>query len=57
MGEVKEYMDTFEEEMGTVTGPGIAGTGDDSSTVIVRKKKKMLKRMRDTIDYNKKRWS
>jgi len=54
MGEVKEYMDTFEEEMGTVTGPGIAGTGDDSSTVIVRKKKKMLKRMRDTIDYNKK---
>ena len=54
MGEVKEYMDTFEEEMGTVTGPGIAGTGDDSSTVLVRKKKKMLKRMKDTIDYNKK---
>jgi hypothetical protein len=54
MGEVKEYMQTFEEEMGTVTGPHIAGTGDDSSTVIVRKKKKMLKRMRDTMDYNKK---
>lgn len=42
-----------QEEMGTVTGTGIAGTGDDSSTVIVRKKK-MLKRMRDTIDYNRK---
>ena len=27
------------EEMGTVTGPHIAGTGDDSSTVVVRKKK------------------
>ena len=43
-----------QEDMGTVTGPHIAGTGDDSSTVIVRKKKKMLKRMRDTMDYNKK---
>ena len=43
-----------QEDMGTVTGPHIAGTGDDSSTVLVRKKKKMLKRMKDTIDYNKK---
>ena len=25
--------------MGTVTGPHIAGTGDDSSVVVVRKKK------------------
>ena len=32
------------EEMGTVTGPHIAGTGDDSSTVKVRKKKKVRRR-------------
>jgi|TARA_B110001454_G_scaffold35602_1_gene35099 hypothetical protein len=32
------------EDMGTVTGPHIAGTGDDSSTVKVRKKKKVYKR-------------
>ena len=42
------------EEMGTTTGTHIAGTGDDSSTVIVRKKKKILKRIKDMIDYNKK---
>ena len=42
------------EEMGTTTGAHIAGTGDDSSTVIVRKKKKILKRIKDMIDYNKK---
>ena len=53
---LKEWLKAAEvqEDMGTVTGPHIAGTGDDSSTVIVRKKKKMLKRMKDTIDYNKK---
>jgi len=54
MSEVKEYMNTFEEEMGTVTGTGIAGTGDDSSTVVVRKKKRVLKRIRDMADYNRK---
>ena len=32
------------EEMGTVTGPHLAGTGDDSDTVIVKKKKKVYKR-------------
>jgi hypothetical protein len=32
------------EDMGTVTGPAIAGTGDDSDTVIVKKKKKVYKR-------------
>ena len=32
------------EDMGTVTGPHIAGTGDDSDTVIVKKKKKVYKR-------------
>ena len=32
------------EEMGTVTGPHIAGTGDDSDTVVVKKKKKVYKR-------------
>ena len=53
-GDVEKYMDSFEEEMGTVTGPHIAGTGDDSSTVLVRKKKRVLKRIKDTIDYNKK---
>ncbi len=42
------------EEMGTVTGPHIAGTGDDSSTVLVRKKKRVMKRIKDTIDYNRK---
>ena len=53
---IKKYgkKEDTQEDMGTVTGPHIAGTGDDSSTVIVRKKKKMLKRMKDTIDYNKK---
>ena len=35
----KQWKDEVEEDMGTVTGPHIAGTGDDSSTVIVRKKK------------------
>jgi|TARA_B110000285_G_scaffold224985_1_gene282563 hypothetical protein len=52
---LKEWLKAAEvqEDMGTVTGPHIAGTGDDSSTVIV-KKKRMLKRMRDTINYNKK---
>lgn len=54
LGEVKEYMTKFEEEMGTTTGAHIAGTGDDSSTVIVRKKKRILKRIKDTRDYNKK---
>ena len=33
-----------QEDMGTVTGPHIAGTGDDSSTVKVRKKKKVRRR-------------
>jgi len=47
-------MTKFEEEMGTTTGAHIAGTGDDSSTVIVRKKKRILKRIKDTRDYNKK---
>ena len=54
MSEVKEYMTKFEEEMGTTTGAHIAGTGDDSSTVLVRKKKRILKRIKDTADYNKK---
>ena len=54
MGEVKEYMTSFEEEMGTTTGAHIAGTGDDSSTVIVKKKKRIMKRIKDTANYNKK---
>jgi len=33
------------EDMGTVTGPHIAGTGDDSSTVLVKKKKKQKKKL------------
>jgi hypothetical protein len=49
------------EDMGTVTGPHIAGTGDDSSTVKVRKRKKVRRRktesrmspsMRDWEDRN-----
>jgi len=55
----------FKEDMGTVTGPHIAGTGDDSSTVKVRKRKKVRRRktesksnrmspsMRDWEDRNK----
>ena len=35
------------EDMGTVTGPAIAGTGDDSSTVVVKKRKKVLRRIQD----------
>jgi hypothetical protein len=43
------------KEMGTVTGPQIAGTGDDSSTVVVRKKKqarvqtRQSKKLKDRI--------
>ncbi len=36
------------EDMGTVTGPHIAGTGDDSSTVKVRKKKKVRRRKEES---------
>ena len=39
--------------MGTVTGPHIAGTGDDSSVVVVRKRKK--KSAKDLYNYIKKR--
>ena len=42
------------EDMGTTTGTHIAGTGDDSSTVLVKKKKRILKRIKDTANYNKK---
>ena len=42
------------EDMGTTTGAHIAGTGDDSSTVLVKKKKRILKRIKDTANYNKK---
>ena len=30
------------EDIANVTGPNVAGTGDDSSVVVVRKKKKTL---------------
>ena len=36
---------SFGEDMGTVTGTHIAGTGDDSSTVLVKKKKKQKKKL------------
>jgi len=52
MSEVQDFLQS--EEMGTVTGPHIAGTGDDSSTVVVKKRKKVLKRIKDMIDYNRK---
>ena len=45
--------DIENEEMGTVTGPHIAGTGDDSSVVVVRKRKK--KSAKDLYNYIKKR--
>ena len=35
-----KLLTSFGEDMGTVTGTHIAGTGDDSSTVLVKKKKK-----------------
>jgi len=49
--EKRAIASTRNEDMGTVTGPAIAGTGDDSSTVVVRKKKlkdrvKMMARRR-----------
>ena len=43
------------EDMGTVTGPAIAGTGDDSDTVVVRKKQKVMRRKR--LLKSIKRWS
>ena len=36
---------SFSEDIGTVTGTHIAGTGDDSSTVLVKKKKKQKKKL------------
>ena len=53
---LKEWLKAAEvqEDMGTVTGPHIAGTGDDSSTVLVKKKKRIMKRIKDTANYNKK---
>tara|TARA_B100001057_G_scaffold442383_1_gene477709 strand:- start:598 stop:990 length:393 start_codon:yes stop_codon:yes gene_type:complete len=46
-------LSEIDEDMGTVTGPHIAGTGDDSSVVVVRKKKK--KSAKDLYNYIKKR--
>jgi len=45
--EKKAIAATKNEDMGTVTGPAIAGTGDDSSTVVVKKRKKILRRIQD----------
>ena len=45
--EKKAIAATRNEDMGTVTGPAIAGTGDDSSTVVVKKRKKILRRIQD----------
>ena len=44
-----------EEDIGSVTGPHIAGTGDDSDTVVVKRKQKIHKRqlLKDLI----KKWS
>ena len=39
------------EDMGTVTGPHIAGTGDDSSTVKVRKRKKVRRRKTESKSF------
>ena len=36
---------SFSEDIGTVTGTHIAGTGDDSSTVLVKNKKKQKKKL------------
>ena len=36
---------SFSEDIGTFTGTHIAGTGDDSSTVLVKKKKKQKKKL------------
>jgi len=51
--EKKAIAATKNEDMGTVTGPAIAGTGDDSSTVVVKKRKKILRRIQDMA---RKRW-
>ena len=45
--EKKAIAATKNEDMGTVTGPAIAGTRDDSSTVVVKKRKKILRRIQD----------
>jgi len=46
MSEVQDFLQS--EEMGTTTGAHIAGTGDDSSTVVVRKKKQAQIQKRQT---------
>ncbi len=40
-----KIITSFGEDIGTVTGTHIAGTGDDSSTVLVKKKKKQKKKL------------
>ena len=42
--EVSPYtgQEIDEDSIANVTGPNVAGTGDDSSVVVVRKKKKTL---------------
>ena len=40
----------YEEAPTNATGPSVTGTGDDSSTVKVKKKKKVLKRLRGTYE-------
>ena len=44
------------EDMGTVTGPHIAGTGDDSSTVKVRKKKVRRRKTENRLSPSMKDW-
>ena len=51
--DINKYQKMFglkvSEDMGTVTGTHIAGTGDDSSTVKVRKKKKVRRRKNENM--------
>ena len=43
----------YEEAPTNATGPSVTGTGDDDSTVKVKKKKKVLKRLRGTYEVGK----
>lgn len=45
----KEFLQQFDEEIANVTGKAVAGTGDDSDTVVVRKKHDRKKKRKDAV--------
>jgi len=46
----EEFLKQFDEEIANVTGKAVAGTGEDSDTVIVRKKHDRKKKRKDAVE-------